>query len=155
MLTRDIKHRFFAAGFILKPVAGWVLLTAILVFTIVIGITRVTAEKHDSALATVDDGTDLVLRIRGLPYAETTNRFGSGVAMSEAQLLIRTRLVTGDDGISRLIIDARLVSGDGQSIWSKTTTSENTGVESVQEEIGRTLTEAMQHVGVNGGRISI
>ena len=63
--------------------------------------------------------------------------------------------MTGDDGVSRLIIDARLVSGDGQRIWSKTSSSENTGVESVQEEIGRTLTEAMQHVGVNGDRISI
>ncbi len=155
MLKKGQKHRFFAAGFILRPVAGWVLVAAILVLAIVIGITQITAEKQAAPLAKGDDGTDLVLRIRGLPYAETTNDFSNGVAMSEAQLLIRTRLVTGEDGISRLIIDARLVSGDGQNIWSKTSSSENTGVESVQEEIGRTLTEAMQHVGVNGDRISI
>lgn len=155
MLIRDHKHRFFAAGFVHRLVVGWVLVTAVMVLAIVFGITRITAEKHAATMAAVDDGTDLVLRIRGLPYAETTNRFSNGVAISEAQLLIRTRLVTGDDGVSRLIIDARLVSGDGQRIWSKTSSSENTGVESVQEEIGRTLTEAMQHVGVNGDRISI
>ncbi|MCH7893476.1 MAG: hypothetical protein IH907_03060 [Proteobacteria bacterium] len=75
--------------------------------------------------------------------------------MSEAQLLIRTRLLTGENGVSRLLIDARLISSDGQNIWSSTTISENTGLEFVHEEIGRTLTEAMQHVELDGGRISI
>ena len=75
--------------------------------------------------------------------------------MSGAQLLIRTRLLTGENGISRLLIDARLVSSDGQNLWSSTTVSENTGLEFVQAEIGRTLTEAMRHVGMDDGRISI
>ncbi len=106
-------------------------------------------------MALVGNGTDLVLRIRGLPYPETANRYGNSAAMSEAQLLIRTRLLTDDDGVSKLLIDARLVSSDGQTIWSSTKISENTELEFVQEEIGRTLAEAMKHVGVDGDRISI
>ena len=131
------------------------LVAVIMTLTLVAGIARIETKNDDSTAAVVDDGTDLVLRIRGLPYPETANRFGNQVAISEAQLLIRTRLLSGEDGISTLLIDARLVSSDGQKIWSSTTISENTGIEFIQEEIGRTLTEAMQHVGVDDGRISI
>ncbi len=162
---RKFGQRFFAAGFVLRPVAGWVLVAAIAALVLVVGSDRTAPENHASAKAFVADGTDLVLRIRGLPYSQTADSFGNRdfagrgfgdrVAMSGAQLLIRTRLLTGENGISRLLIDARLVSSDGQNLWSSTTVSENTGLEFVQAEIGRTLTEAMQHVGVDNGRISI
>ncbi len=157
---RKFGQRFFATGFVLRPVAGWALVAAIVALVLVVGSDRTAPENHASAKALVADGTDLVLRIRGLPYLQTANHFagrgfGDRVAMSGAQLLIRTRLLTGENGISRLLIDARLVSSDGQHLWSRTTVSENTGLEFVQAEIGRTLTEAMRHVGMDGGRISI
>ena len=152
---RKFGQRFFAAGFVLRPVAGWVLVAAIVALVLVVGSDRTAPENHASTKAFVADGTDLVLRIRGLPYLQTANHFGDRVAMSGAQLLIRTRLLTGENGISRLLIDARLVSSDGQNLWSSTTVSENTGLEFVQAEIGRTLTEAMRHVGMDDGRISI
>ncbi len=157
---RKFGQRFFAPGFVLRPVAGWVLVAAIVALVLVVGSDRMAPENHASTKAFVADGTDLVLRIRGLPYSQTADSFGNRgfgdrVAMPGAQLLIRTRLLTGENGISRLLIDARLVSSDGRNIWSSTTVSENTGLEFVQAEIGRTLTEAMQHVGVDGGRISI
>ncbi|MCZ6537546.1 MAG: hypothetical protein O7C03_02440 [Gammaproteobacteria bacterium] len=152
---RKFGHRFFASGFILRPVAGWVLAAAIVTLVLVVGSARMATGNHASPMVFAGDGTDLVLRIRGLPYSQTVNRYGNRVAMSEAQLLIRTRLLTGENGVSRLLIDARLVSSDGQNIWSSTKISENAGLEFVQEEIGRTLTEAMQHVELDGGRISI
>ncbi|MCH8220685.1 MAG: hypothetical protein IIA76_05030 [Proteobacteria bacterium] len=157
---RKFGQRFFAAGFVLRPVAGWVLVAAIVALVLVVGSDRTAPENHASTKAFVADGTDLVLRIRGLPYLQTANHFGGRgfgdrIAMSGAQLLIRTRLLTGENGISRLLIDARLVSSDGQNLWSSTTVSENTGLEFVQAEIGRTLTEAMRHVGMDDGRISI
>ncbi len=152
---RKFRNRFFASGFILRPVAGWVLVATIITLAYVVGSDRMGTKNNDSTMAVVSEGTDLVLRIRGLPYADTAFHYGNRVAMSEAQLLIRTRLLTGEDGISKLLIDARLVSSDGQNIWSSTSISENTGLEFVQKEIGRTLTEAMQHVGVDGGRISL
>lgn len=157
---RKFGQRFFAAGFVLRPVAGWALVAAIVALVLVVGSDRTAPENHASTKAFVADGTDLVLRIRGLPYLQTANHFGGRgfgdrIAMSGAQLLIRTRLLTGENGISRLLIDARLVSSDGQNLWSSTTVSENTGLEFVQAEIGRTLTEAMRHVGMDGGRISI
>lgn len=157
---RKFGQRFFTAGFVLRPVAGWVLVAAIVALVLVVGSDRTAPENHASTKAFVADGTDLVLRIRGLPYLQAANHFGGRgfgdrIAMSGAQLLIRTRLLTGENGISRLLIDARLVSSDGQNLWSSTTVSENTGLEFVQAEIGRTLTEAMRHVGMDDGRISI
>ncbi|MCH8958892.1 MAG: hypothetical protein IH835_05495 [Proteobacteria bacterium] len=152
---RKVKNRFFASGFILRLVAVWMLAAAIVMLVLVVDSALVATKNDASTMALVGDGTDLVLRIRGLPYSQTANRYGNRVAMLEAQLLIRTRLLTGENGISRLLIDARLVSSDGQKIWSSTTISEYKGLEFVQEEIGRTLTEAMQYVGVDGGRISI
>ena len=167
---RKFGQRFFAPGFVLRPVAGWVLVATIVVLVLVVGSDRMAPENHVSTKAFVADGTDLVLRIRGLPYSQTVNGFGDPgfgdpgfgdlgfgdrVAMSGAQLLIRTRLLTGENGISRLLIDARLVSSDGRNLWSSTTVRENTGLGFVQAEIGRTLTEAMRHIGVDGGRISI
>lgn len=157
---RKFGQVFSTPGFVLRPVAGWVLVAAIAALALVAGSDRMAPENHASTEAFVADGTDLVLRIRGLPYSQTAHHFGNRdfgdrVAMSGAQLLIRTRLLTGEGGISRLIIDARLVSSDGQNLWSSTTVSENTGLEFVQAEIGRTLTEAMQHIGVDGGGISI
>ena len=152
---RKVKNRFFASGFILRLVAVWMLAAAIVMLVLVVDSAPVATKNDASTMALVGDGTDLVLRIRGLPYSQTANRYGNRVAMLEAQLLIRTRLLTGENGISRLLIDARLVSSDGQKIWSSTTISECKGLAFVQEEIGRTLTEAMQYVGVDGGRISI
>ena len=152
---RKVKNRFFASGFILRLVAVWMLAAAIVMLVLVVDSALVATKNDASTMALVGDGTDLVLRIRGLPYSQTANRYGNRVAMLEAQLLIRTRLLTGENGISRLLIDARLVSSDGQKIWSSTTISEYKGLEFVQEEIGRTLTEAMQHVELDGGRISI
>ncbi len=148
-------HRFFVSGIVRRPAVRWVTVAAIITLILVAGITRMEKNNYASKMALVGNGTDLVLRIRGLPYPETANRYGNPAAMSEAQLLIRTRLLTGDDGVSKLLIDTRLVSSDGQTIWSSTKISENTELEFVQEEIGRTLAEAMKHVGVDGDRISI
>ncbi len=152
---RKFRHRFVASGFILRPVAGWILAAAIVTLVLVVGSARVATKNDASTMAFAGDGTDLVLRIRGLPYSQTVSRYHNRFAMSEAQLLIRTRLLTGENGVSRLLIDARLISSDGQNIWSSTTISENTGLEFLHQEIGRTLTEAMQYVELDGGRISI
>lgn len=154
---RKFGQRLFGSGFVVRPVAAWLAAVTVVTLILVVGSSQVPAKNHASTMALVGEATDLVLRIRGLPYLQTANRYGNRMGvMSEAQLLIRTRLLTGENGISRLlIIDARLVSSDGENIWSSTMVSENTALEFVQAEIGRTLTEAMQHVGVDDGRISI
>jgi len=154
-----IRRRVFVSGSVLRPVAIWVLAVAVLTLGIAGVFIRGTTPGDQISSSGVNDNnnedTDLVLRIRGLPYSSNAHGFAGGVAMSEAQLLIRTRLVNGEDGSSQLLIDARLVSSDGENIWSKTTVSENKGVGSVQEEISRTLTEAMRHVGIDDDKISI
>ncbi len=112
--------------------------------------------EPETAFGELRGKTDLVLRIRGLPYAGNINSGGrSNTLVDEAHLLIRTKLLSGGNGTRQILIDARLVSVGGDKIWSRRFIGNYVNDALLHEEICRTLKEAMHFVGTGNDPLSI